>query len=577
MVNLLDLLLNAATGGANAVAPGLGSAVRGVASMWGQDDPNDPNRKGQPPVAPQQGAAPLDPSVMPSTSSIDNNIRQQQQAAPTAPPQGPPQAPQDSPQGPPPVMGPPAPAPQMAPTGAPQGPQQPAPSGSGGSNWKPALNTLFNSFARLGPQIYAMGLPQSSDSRARIAAGMAGSSDQTQDQMLLRSRQQQEMDAQKQKMGGVDLMRGMMNDPAIVAGMTPAQRAAMNAAAAAGNPMAFSAVLRDITMANKPIGMGPGASLDPQSGTYTDLQQGIQYVKGPDGKYTPTPMFGGGEGQTGTGATGQTGTTGTTGEVPEGFDPGKLQGVAPQIQTLAKQYAEGQIGAQQIPVKLRPIVIDKASQYAGPGGIINYTDRTQMDKSLHSGTIYNNTIKPANNSVQHLGGAVEAYDRIGNLDVGLGGKNLNTAINTMSSIGNKDMQRNLEEFREKMRNAGMEAKKAINGTGQITDFDKAEVEKMIDPSQTPSQIKAKMATLYEQLHDNLGTVAGNANTTYRSKKYTADGFLYSQNSKDSQARIQKFIARDGGGRAAPKAGDVMDGHRFKGGNPGDAANWEAVQ
>lgn len=85
------------------------------------------------------------------------------------------------------------------------------------------------------------------------------------------------------------------------------------------------------------------------------------------------------------------------------------------------------------------------------------------------------------------------------------------------------------------------------------------------PSDDPEVIKSKLGEIRQGLAKNLA---------YQASQYTKENGFVPHSGADMWNRPAGGAAPQGGG---PKVGTVENGWRFKGGNPGDQANWEKVQ
>lgn len=217
------------------------------------------------------------------------------------------------------------------------------------------------------------------------------------------------------------------------------------------------------------------------------------------------------------------------------------------------------------------------SQYDPNFDTVNYQARSKTRNDFTSGKSAQN-ITSFNTAIGHLDHLNHAIDDLKNSDYTA----VNRATNATAGI-NADRAKKLAAF-STARNAVVEelTKAFKGGVGALAEVQ--EWEKLVDPNASSGALKQMVKTATDLLASRIDSVGDQYN---RGMGTTSDPLkLLSPKAQEIWKKLNPDAETDGGAagaaRSAPRAtvptiGEIRDGFRFKGGNPGDPNSWEKAQ
>jgi hypothetical protein len=216
------------------------------------------------------------------------------------------------------------------------------------------------------------------------------------------------------------------------------------------------------------------------------------------------------------------------------------------------------------------------SQYDPNFDAINYKTRMATRKDFTSGKSAQN-ITSFNTAIGHLDELDKSIDALNNSDYTTYNQINNAAA---GPFGNRDRQVALKNFNVARNAVKEELTRAFKGTSGSL----AEVEdwnNQINDADSPAALHAAVKKGVDLLESRLNAVGDQYN---RGMNTTADPVtLLSPKAQQIWNRLQggqnpaKPEVSSAPRATVPKVGEVRDGFRFKGGNPGDRNSWEAAR
>lgn len=325
------------------------------------------------------------------------------------------------------------------------------------------------------------------------------------------------------------------------------------------------------------------AQRDPKTGQYINLQTGKPITEGggsspfkkqPDAGVVTAPQSAGPQG-------------GDEGAIPQAARPtsserpqvntGLLEQLEPQIALQVKALSEGRMAFPSGFALKSPYwqtMISLVSQYDPSFDAVNYNGRAKARNDFTSGKSAQN-ITSFNTAIGHLDSLDKSVDELENSRFPW----WNSMANSAKGQYDTKFQSAMKKFQAAKTAVTDELTRAFRGTGGNV-HDIVQWEKAISDSDSPEALHSAIRTAIELLHSRIEAVGDQYN---RGMGTTKDPLtLLSPKAQEAVRRLSE------GERAADKAeksaapkppavGEVIDGHRFKGGNPAEKSNWEKVQ
>ena len=217
------------------------------------------------------------------------------------------------------------------------------------------------------------------------------------------------------------------------------------------------------------------------------------------------------------------------------------------------------------------------SQYDPNFDTVNYNARAATRKDFTSGKSAQN-ITSFNTAIGHLDHLSHAIDDLNNSDYTA----VNAATNATAGV-NADRAKKLAALKTAGNAVASELAKAFKGTGSTSLQEVTEWHDLIDPNLSPAALKQVVKTATDLLASRIDSVGDQYN---KGMGTTSDPIqLLTQKSQaiwkklnpEANAQEQETPRRSAPRATVPTQGEVRDGFRFKGGNPGDPNSWEAVR
>lgn len=268
-------------------------------------------------------------------------------------------------------------------------------------------------------------------------------------------------------------------------------------------------------------------------------------------------------------------------------DPSKAAGAAqltgadfiktlpPQRSALVKGVGEGALQVTQRLLTSNPGLLAQVLQAYPDFNQQNPNLRYQTSLAFAKGK-QGDAVRAANQTISHMG---SLYDAINELD------NFNGVATPLNSIVNP-VQKMLGDtrqgtFQQKANAVAAELRKVFAGSGGGSLAELEKWEQGLPVNASKDQQQAYLRSGVELLNGALGALqnqyeSGMGTTAQRSSLLTPEA-------QETLAKITGEAKPDAKGGATisatsgPPVGTVVQGHRFKGGNPNDQKNWERVQ
>lgn len=333
-----------------------------------------------------------------------------------------------------------------------------------------------------------------------------------------------------------------------------------------------------------------GQYLDPRDSKLKDLQlQNVQSeiearnrpqftTVGRDSYGQPTYGFVDPRARTVTPAPGSQPTTGEVEAPGQGLTGEAYLKTIPKPQAdQIKAIAEGRLpipGGFALKTPYWQQMLTHVSQYDPSFDSVNYNARAKTRNDFTSGKSAQN-ITSFNTAIGHLGELNHAIDALDNSDFTLANK----ATNATASV-NADRAAKLSTLKTAVNAVADELSRAFKGAaGTLQEID--EWKKVFDQDASKPAQKAALKTAVNLLASRIDAIGEQYN---KGMGTTSDPVTL------LNPKAQKLWKSLNGGEAPeqpqasgaprttiPQVGEVRDGFRFKGGNPGDRNSWEAAQ
>ncbi|CAA2139601.1 hypothetical protein [Hyphomicrobium sp. ghe19] len=242
-----------------------------------------------------------------------------------------------------------------------------------------------------------------------------------------------------------------------------------------------------------------------------------------------------------------------------------------------KAIAEGRIpipGGFALKTPYWQQMMTHISQYDPTFDAVNYNARAKTRNDFTSGKSAQN-ITSFNTAIGHLDELDHAIDGLDNSDYTA----VNAATNATSGV-NADRAKRLAAFNTARNAVVEELTRAFKGTGgSLTEVQ--EWEKLIDPKASPAALKQTVKTAVNLLASRIDSVgeqySKGMGTTADPVKLLSSKAQKTWKKWNPDAEPEQPAASGAPRATVPQPGEVRDGFRFKGGNPGDRNSWEPVQ
>lgn len=296
------------------------------------------------------------------------------------------------------------------------------------------------------------------------------------------------------------------------------------------------------------------------------------------------------------------------GPAPSAADPmGGLHGaeylatLPPEMQPIVKAVAEGRAlppNMQSRGGKPSPLMM-AVTQYDPSFDASNTQLRFNTRKDFSTAGKSGQTMALAGSALGHLNDVLDAMGQLGNLNSGIPGNNLvNAAKNAVIGSAGGDRAAPLNQYNEALQRFAGELDKFYTASGG-TEAERKASEESLSPNKSPSELYAAASTLGKMLQTKVGQLEAQRNQILGTPTAADIGQfpVYGPDAQKALAALQALndrYAKTGSwtgvthapgvtpqrempiGRAAPKIGDVEDGHVYTGGDPGKKESWMVV-
>lgn len=425
-----------------------------------------------------------------------------------------------------------------------------------------ALQMKYNMLGSVGSRLLAAGQLLMPKDRAAILAGMG---DAAGEQMNMMTQMQQRL-LQNNKLARENALKAnlvnVMKTPDFQKqfdNMPPQMAAVAKAAAAAGDLETVSGLIEK----TQPKVGADGTIYDPQTGVVRNIYTGQTYVTRPG---AGSPL--------------------ADSDIPTGQDGLPLSGEAylqtikdPVLRAQIKQVAEGNAPlptGRQASSGPGLALIRGVAQY-DPNGYSNIVNgaRVALSKSFTSGE-ESNQIKAINTLTNHLVGLQKSAAALNNSD-------FDTYNNVANWIKSKSGSPEVNTFNINKQAVVEELGRVLKGT--VTEGEVNRWNALMNDAQSPSQLQDAINKALELMQGRLSEIGNKWEQGFNKPGAKDNGRAFlSKQARENLEYIEKNplagsrpAATAAQPSAMPKAGDVVKGWKFKGGNPADKNNWEKAE
>ncbi len=187
-----------------------------------------------------------------------------------------------------------------------------------------------------------------------------------------------------------------------------------------------------------------------------------------------------------------------------------------------------------------------------------YGGRAAAERSFGGGKAADN-VTALNTVMGHIGALSESAKGLNNSAWRTGNKLLNKYL---EETGDPRVARFLTDAHA----VAAELGRVFKGT--VTEGEIKRQMELIDSSRSPAQLKAQMQEFAKLIRSRINSMEDTYKRT--TGRDSAEGLL-TPHSREVLDQLE------GGSTAAPETGTVMDGYRFKGGDPAEKSNWEKAE
>jgi hypothetical protein len=222
----------------------------------------------------------------------------------------------------------------------------------------------------------------------------------------------------------------------------------------------------------------------------------------------------------------------------------------------------------------------KAAQYDPSFDQTAWGARVAGRKDFYGGGKSSEMVRAANQTIDHVGHLVESMDKLENTQ--------SPIYNEVGNYVNQHLigKSGVPDFLANAHAVADEMSKVFKGSN-LSDTEIKAWEQSLSSNMSPEQQRASVAKLMDLLNGSLNALEQKRQSSLGPMLSKKMGPLLNDHSRDVLDRVKTWT--DGGEYSkhpqkiqgklpsnAPEVGAVVDGYRFKGGNPADRANWEKV-
>lgn len=264
-----------------------------------------------------------------------------------------------------------------------------------------------------------------------------------------------------------------------------------------------------------------------------------------------------------------------TANLPDHVDGAVLE-QHPKDAATIRGIAEGRIDMRSIPIKMRGAINRWVQEYDPTWNQAMYMARSDMQRDLTPKGNSGKLLLAVNQVLPHINTASEKAEALENS----GYPAANTVKNWWATATGDPR---VKEFNAVKEVAAIDTARLLRGSGQMAEKDIEFWRQNIADSGSPKQLQG----VFKMLSDDLiGARVSSIEHAWRTTMKTEPPDLVSKEAKDAvlkvTVRANKVLGEEkkaktegpGPGKKAPSAGDVIDGYRFKGGDPSKKENWE---
>lgn len=243
-----------------------------------------------------------------------------------------------------------------------------------------------------------------------------------------------------------------------------------------------------------------------------------------------------------------------------------LKSLDPQTGSAVKAITEGRMSATGRRLQQ---LMTMAAQYDPGFDQQRYNERLTMQKSMASSTLqsFGGQLKSANQAISHANEAYDLVDKLGNYTKAPG--IMNRLHQGYASQFDPQYQDTLARFRTSISAVSSELGKVFTGNAPALETLRHWRESMSELD-SPVAIKAGISEAMKLLHGGVSAISDRYNQVMGTQK-DASEFLTPQ-ARDAFDKIAAGKV-PAAGPQPPKIGEVVQGYRFKGGDPGKQENW----
>lgn len=234
-----------------------------------------------------------------------------------------------------------------------------------------------------------------------------------------------------------------------------------------------------------------------------------------------------------------------------------LETVDPQYRDQVKAIAEGRVSVPS--GRWGEALRDAAFHYNPKLRGQAYVGFTAAERNLASGELRRN-IRSVNTLVGHLGRLESNIPGLENTDFPRANK---AFMLWARESGDPRYARVMDDINA----VASELGRVFKGT--VTEGEINRNLELINAAESPAQLKAHVNEFLELMNSRLSAMESEVQQTTGRTAAEAEGAILSPEAKETRARLQQG--------AGPTVGTVMDGYRFKGGDPSKRENWEKTQ